>query len=1299
MWEKTLKQRFALIGVVLLIGVWLIYPPQDKLRGGLDIEGGVSLIFEIEEEEGEDNRSVAEQMKRLLQKRVDPKGVYDLKWRVIGSNRLEVQMPLPPEENKELKRAFIEAREALLAANIKRGELERALRLSGPERGTELVAMAGGSADREKLLREAAECYDAYAQALQAYQEVQPDAEEGSPAGAESEGSSLSAESRPPTPAPQPEPPSPPAELDEAAGDTDAGAEEEAPGADVDEAAKQPPVAVATTQPATRPAERDLKLWLRDASEALDDGIAAVLDTNFDDQRFQEILEMESGSPRRKSSIKDLVESYPNLKDKIGLVIERYAAWRAKRAFLEGPADLRRLLRGAGVLEFRLLAEPAPENPTKYDRYREALQERGPRPAELDTEQWFPVDNPLAFFNLDSPVELREFDPAMATRFVADKRDDTWYVLAKRGPEHSMLHTRGGGRKWRLKSAYVTRDRAGRRAVGFNLDPIGGSIFARLTGDNVGRQLSIFVDDVAYSSAEIQSRISTSGIITGDFSREKINYLIQTLQAGSLPARLKDTPLSERTTGSSLGHTNLDMAFRAGVAGVITVAALMMIYYMVSGMIANVALMMNIILVLAAMAMLGARFTLPGIAGVILTIGMTVDANVLIFERMREEKARGGSLRMVIKNGYEKAFSTIIDANITTLLICVIIYYVGSEEIKGFGLTLGWGIVCSLFTALFVTRTVFTLLVKYNLLKDIKMLQLIGVPTINWYAKRKFFIPVSLILMAVGLGLLYTRGWDAFDVEFRGGVNAEIALKENVAADYNDVRIGERLNEVGRQIADDGRRLAEAVVQPVPGDPTAFRVELPGVPAERLAAMIAEPLEDGESGALLQRAGVEASVGQNNVLVRVKEEITAEQLGEAIHKLADNVGDSIPLSGGNIARANVGLVTETGSAEERGRFWNVTTTETNKALVEYALVSAFGDDLEIQPRISYVVRGLSRPDGLQPYPITNRRLEAVIPGLPPGAGGDVTDYLGGAALYFDELSPPQPLETVKERLRAMRLQPDYENLPWRDFDVFGVKQAGVADDGEPVYGGIVITVVDQKLIYDDDRDLWLQELAIPELGLAKATFDKAQTLRKVTQFKPQIAGQSQQRALIALVLSWAMIIAYLWIRFGQPRYGLSGVAALVHDIFIALAFVGISGWIGGVNHPIGNALLISDFKIDMTIVAAFLTLIGYSINDTIVVFDRIRETRGRLGVVTPQIINQSINQCLSRTVLTSVTTFIVLLVMYMFGGSSIRGFNYCMMIGVITGTYSSIAVASPLLMLGVGQRRVHPRAAVVAASR
>lgn len=1212
MWEKNIAQRIAIIIGVLLLGIYLITPPKDKLRGGLDIEGGVSMIFEIQEEPGEDDPFLAEQMKRLLQRRVDPRGVYDLKWRTLGRNRIEVQMPLPPEENKQLKQRYAEAHEALLATNIKRSRLEDWLRFAPEERQQRLSEIAAGMTAREPLLLEAASAYDRYAaalQALQAAEQQNAETEEGADATAKSD-------------------------------------------------------------------VADLQIALRDTEEALDDAKDAVLRTNFDDRRFQEVLDMDAGSSRYAQSIAALKQSYPQLEKQIDEAVARYAAWRAKRTYLEGPADLQRLLRGAGVLEFRILAEPSPENPTKYDRYREQLQERGPRPVEGDQYQWFPVDNALAFLNLESPAELQDFDPRRASQFIVDRRDDKWYVLAKTGREHGLLAPRLAGTTWRLKSAYVTRDNAGRPAVGFTLDPLGGSVFGELTGNNIEKQLCIFVDSVAYSSATIQSRISTSGIITGDFGREKVNYLIQTLQAGSLPARLKDTPVSERVIGSSLGHANLQKALTAGIIGVIVVILVMMGYYLLCGAIANVALLMNVVLVLAAMSLIDARFTLPGIAGVILTMGMAVDANVLIFERMREERERGSSLRMIIKNGYDKALSTIIDSNITTLLTCVIIYYVGSEEIKGFGLTLGWGIVASLFTALFVTRTIFILLIKYNLIKDIVMLRLIGVPTIDWYAKRRFFIPLSICLTVIGLLLLWDRGkHDTLDVEFLGGVSAEAALKPDAVGKYNDLTIREKLRAVGAEISERGRKLADARVEPLASDPSAFRVEAPGIDSALLAAMIREPLEALD---LLQRDGVDTDVSGDAVVIRVTETATPDKLLARIRELASGSSAySLPLLGSDIARANVGAVAALGEESERGRYWNITTTATNKALVQLALVQAFGVDLDVQPRISYEFRGQND----LPYPITNRKLEAVVPGLPAGVGGDVTDYLGGAAIYFDQLNPPLTVSDVTARLRGMRLQPDYQDLPWRDFNVFPVTTVSSDPAAEPLCTGVIIAVGDTNIMYEVDRESWTTQLAQKELSLATAAFDKEQSLRRVTQFKPQIAAQSTQRASMALILSWGMIIGYLWIRFGRPMYGIAGVAALIHDVLIALAFVGISGWIGGSGHPIGQALLIEDFKIDMTIVAAFLTIIGYSINDTIVVFDRIRETRGRLGVVTPQIINQSINQTLARTIMTAFTTFVVLLAMYIFGGPSIRGFNYCMIIGIITGTYSSIAVASPLLLL------------------
>jgi SecD/SecF fusion protein len=424
MWEKTLTQRFILIGAVLLIAIWFIYPPQDKLRGGLDIEGGVSMIFEIEEEEGVSEPYLAEQMKRLLQKRVDPKGIYDLKWRVLGRNRLEVQMPLPPEGNKRLKQDYIDALDDLLKTNVRPSQLEKMCQ-AGDERETLLVELAAGDAERERLMREVAARFDEYVQAQAALAEALKQS-------AESEGAPEESQPAAPTPA-----------------------------------ETQP----AATAPASQPSERELRLQLRDATEAWDDAMEAVLDTNLDDRRFQEVLEMEARNPRRESSLKDLYERYPLLKDQIQQVVEKHGAWREKRAFLEGPADLRRLLRGAGVLEFRLLAEPSPENPTKYDRYREQLAERGPRPTEGDPYQWFRIDNPLAFFSLDSPVELRDFEPRMAEHFVVDQRDETWYVLSKRGPQDGLLHTKTGGHtRQRRPAGRRVHARPGRRLAVWPVD-------------------------------------------------------------------------------------------------------------------------------------------------------------------------------------------------------------------------------------------------------------------------------------------------------------------------------------------------------------------------------------------------------------------------------------------------------------------------------------------------------------------------------------------------------------------------------------------------------------------------------------------------------------------------------------------------------------------------------------------------------------------------------------------------------------------------------------------------------------
>ena len=204
----------------------------------------------------------------------------------------------------------------------------------------------------------------------------------------------------------------------------------------------------------------------------------------------------------------------------------------------------------------------------------------------------------------------------------------------------------------------------------------------------------------------------------------------------------------------------------------------MLVYYRFAGVIANVALFMNLILVLGIMAGVSATFTLPGIAGLILLVGMSVDANVLIFERIREEQLQGATLRMSIRNGYRKVFWTIFDANVTTLITALILYWIGSEQVRGFAITIGYGICISMFTSLFVTRTIFEILLDRGWLKKLPMLRLIKRPNIDWMAKRKTFYTISAVLVIGGLALFTLRSTgllasksNLYDIEFAGGTS------------------------------------------------------------------------------------------------------------------------------------------------------------------------------------------------------------------------------------------------------------------------------------------------------------------------------------------------------------------------------------------------------------------------------------------------------------------------------------------------------------------------------------------------
>ena len=261
-----------------------------------------------------------------------------------------------------------------------------------------------------------------------------------------------------------------------------------------------------------------------------------------------------------------------------------------------------------------------------------------------------------------------------------------------------------------LKTARVQKSAMGQPNIGFDLTPDGGRKFSALTGANVGRQLAIVLDNKVQSAPRINSQIEDRGVIEGSFTPEEASNLALMLRSGSLPASL--TTLEERTVGPSLGRDSIREGVTASLIGFVILIAAVVLYYRGAGINAVLALFLNLIILLGAMAYFRATLTLPGITGIILTLGMAVDSNVLIFERIREELREGKPVRAAIDNGFARAFGTIIDTHMTTIISALFLFQFGTGPIKGFAVTLLIGLGASVFTAFFVSRVIFDLI--YN---------------------------------------------------------------------------------------------------------------------------------------------------------------------------------------------------------------------------------------------------------------------------------------------------------------------------------------------------------------------------------------------------------------------------------------------------------------------------------------------------------------------------------------------------------------------------------------------------------
>jgi SecD/SecF fusion protein len=838
-----------------------------------------------------------------------------------------------------------------------------------------------------------------------------------------------------------------------------------------------------------------------------------------------------------------------------------FDSYTALKGSIDDAAQLKRDLQGSGVLGFHILADDAPQ--LERERMVRQLHESGPRPRAGDQLQWFEVDRP-------------DF-----TRGQSEEWNGKQYILCWITPQKSMVNGPGIA-PWAMESASRTTDEQQMPAVAFKFDSVGGKDFHDLSAGNLHRSLVTILDNKVLSVANLNSIIGAEGILTNDsgtgYSDAEMGYLISTLNAGSLPAQLEDEPISEHVVGPQLGQDNLRKGLYACGFGLVIVAVFLCSYYYLAGLVATVAVFMNVILILGVLAAFGATFTLPGIAGIVLTIGAAVDANVLIFERLREEQHLGLGLRMAMRNAYDHALSAILDSNATTIITSLILMWLGSEEVKGFGTTLLIGLLSSLFTSLFVTRTIFNILIDDLHVKNLSSFPLTFPswdrflkPDINWMRLAPIFWVLSTVFILAGVvGFIgAARSHQLADVDFTSGTQVQFDLKQPLAL---------------------------------------------------------------------------------------------EQVREIFDK-----ADNPDLKGISLT-----------SAGNENKTYEIIAPNVNAKAVRSAVMSVLGDRITTdQPsKFDHVRDPIETAIGSAVIPID--KVPVVINGYTvPGA----EDYLGGAAIVLNDLNPPLKLDQIRDRLDRQRVQEqaaagNSDTAPiFHDFTVVSPDGPGV-----PTRTAIVLTG-DPAMPYNKDQAKWLSDVAAPMWQLVNDAVDRPGTLQKVNNFDAQVAGDTQMAAIYALVLSSVVIMIFIWFRFGNLKYGTATVLAMIHDVALVVGAVGLSHYIAKVDW-LAKILLIEPFRVNLTIVAAVLTVMSYSMIDTIVVFDRIRENRGKFGYLSKKIVNDSINQTLSRTLLTAGTTIVTVAGMYVVGGPGIHGFTFVLLVGILVGTYSSIAIAAPFLLIG-----------------
>jgi SecD/SecF fusion protein len=1151
---QNLLWKIILI-VLLLIGcVFAITPPDKKIRLGRDLSGGVSLIYSVRMDEGVDRQTVLSQTIEVLKERVNPDGVFDIQMTPLGTDRIEVVMPLPSAEVKELASIYKSHLDDLLeGAQIRAGSLDQAL-----EDGN-AVEKFGGEGARGTLVTDLQRMYNELEQA----------------------NANLKADP------------------------TNGALEQQVADSEIDfEDTREQVLAMSLNRN-----EVARLLQLSSLGDPLRDENGRVI-------RHEKTDEVLRGVAPRDVSFAELESGYPHLAAELGSLLDTFDDYQSKRTGFDDPEDLIRMLRGAGVLDFRIAVQQSKSEGLDIADMRAQLAEVGPDNTDSLIAAWYPINNLKQW--VETPAQLaaliaspQTFLGAAPRSLEAAEYDGSIYLLLYTDDARCMTHT--SGNKWSVTGAYQSADSFGRPAIAFRLDGSGGGKMGRMTGPHVNEPMAIVLDGQVYTAPNLNSQINGQGQITGSFSQDEINYLLRVLAAGSLEARLSNEPIAVNIIGPSIGVDNLSRGMSALGWSIIAVMLFMLFYYMTAGLVADFALLANGLLIFGTMALIDGTFTLPGLAGVVLTMGMAVDANVLIYERIREELNAGArDLREAIREGYNKVYSTIIDANLTNLIVCFVLYRTATTEVKGFAVTLSIGIIATLFTSLFVTRVIFKIYTDVFGMRNMPMLPTVVPavarflrPSVDWVRLRKMFWTMSFVVCGLSIYLLLGRGVTMLDTEFRGGVS--MTMRTRMAGD------------------------------------------------ERLLL---------------------AHIGEDSVESRV------HAIGEAATGDSQEARILAELTGATVLTIGEAQIDEVGSVVSDGfqvKVSNPPGIEDDAvvtATVVEAITEAFGNDLDVPPALVFKGSGTTSFEKFtQPIPQTATTVGEI---LGTNTRGELSNYRGGVLILVEEITPAATLEDIAKRIERMRQQPEYaRDAGGREIEIFGVKRG----DGDG-YTTVAVSVYDPDMNYfKNNPEVVDERVALNEWNLVSTALSQPQSLEQVSSFSSQIAETMKANAIVAVILSLLGILAYIWFRFGSLRYSLAAIVALLHDVLVTLGALALAGYVANITF-FSQSLKIEAFQIDLGVIAALLTVIGYSLNDTIVILDRIRENRGKRPLPTQEIVNDSINQTISRTVLTSMTTLIAVVIIYWSGGGGIRPFAFALLIGILVGTYSSVAIAAPLVFKG-----------------